>query len=84
MKSVCGLDLLREAAGLDGGLVLSALEGRLPEQLPADSSPQLRSDFLELQLMLQPRPRPSRLARLCVWARSLRFRSVRPLCPLSA
>lgn len=83
MKSVW-VGLLREAAGLDGGLVLSALEGRLPVQLPADSSPQLRSDFLELQLMLQARPQPSWFARFYVWARSLRLRSVRPLCPVWA
>lgn len=61
--------LAREAADLQPRLVFDALRGRLPESLSLRCSPALREDFLELHLLLQPRPRVSWSLRLRSWAR---------------
>ncbi len=61
--------LAREAGHLHTRLVFDALRGQLPEQLSLRCSAALREDFLELHLLMQPRPRLSWVGRLRGWAR---------------
>ena len=61
--------LAREGQHLHTRLVFDALRGKLPEQLSLRCSAALREDFLDLHMLMQPRPRVSWVGRLRGWAR---------------